>query len=319
MRRMLGELLIPLGIAYGAVLVLVFLFQSHLVFFPGTGREAVLTPQSYGMRFESLQIQTADGETLHGWWVPAEDARGVVLFFHGNAGNISHRLDYLQMFHRLRYSTLIVDYRGYGKSTGTPSEAGTYRDAEAAWEHVRHARLARPQDVVIAGESLGGAVATWLAAEKSLTPAPLSLTPAPPSLTPAPLPSGEGRLEIPFPRRGEGHGMGEAPRAVLLFSTFTSVPDLGAQVYWFLPVRLLSRIDYDNMANLKRIRAPVFIAHSRDDDIVPYAHGRRLYEAAAEPKAFLEMRGGHNDGFIFTRPEWVAELGAFLDRHAPRK
>lgn len=277
---MLGELLIPLGIAYGAVLVLVFLFQSHLVFFPGTGREAVLTPQSYGLRFESVQIRTADGETLDAWWVPAEDARGVVLFFHGNAGNISHRLDYLQMFHRLRYTTLIVDYRGYGKSTGTPSEAGTYRDAEAAWEYLRHARMARPQDIVIAGESLGAAVATWLAAEVSLTTR-------------------------------------EGPRAVLLFSTFTSVNDLGAQVYWFLPVRLLSRIGYDNQANLKRIRAPVFIAHSRDDDIVPYAHGKRLYETANEPKTFLEMRGGHNDGFIFVRPEWVAELSAFLDRHAP--
>ena len=298
---MLGELLIPLGIAYGAVLVLVFLFQSHLVFFPGTGREAVLTPQSYGLRFESVQIRTADDETLDAWWVPAEGARGVVLFFHGNAGNISHRLDYLQMFHRLRYTTLIVDYRGYGKSTGTPSEAGTYRDAEAAWEYLRHARMARPDDIVIAGESLGAAVATWLAA----------------SLTPAPLPSGEGRLEIPFPRTGKGHGMGTGPRAVLLFSTFTSVNDLGAQVYWFLPVRLLSRIGYDNQANLKRIRAPVFIAHSRDDDIVPYAHGKRLYETANEPKTFLEMRGGHNDGFIFVRPEWVAELGAFLDRHAP--
>jgi len=273
MRRMLGELLIPLGIAYGAVLVLVFLFQSHLVFFPGTGREAVLTPQSYGMRFESLQIQTSDGETLHAWWVPAEDARGVVLFFHGNAGNISHRLDYLQMFHRLRYSTLIVDYRGYGSSTGTPSEAGTYRDAEAAWDYLRHARFAQPRDVVIAGESLGGAVATWLAAKVN-------------------------------------------PRALVLFSTFTSVTDLGAQVYWFLPVRLLSRIGYDNRENLKRIRAPVFIAHSRDDDIVPYAHGKRLYETANEPKAFLEMRGGHNDGFIFTQPEWVAQLATFLDRHA---
>jgi fermentation-respiration switch protein FrsA (DUF1100 family) len=280
MRRMLGELLIPLGIAYGAVVVLVFLFQSHLVFFPGTGREAVLTPQSYGLRFESVQIRTADGEKLDAWWVPAEDARGVVLFFHGNAGNISHRLDYLQMFHRLRYTTLIVDYRGYGKSTGTPSEAGTYRDAEAAWEYLRHARMARPQDIVIAGESLGAAVATWLAAEVSLTTR-------------------------------------EGPRAVLLFSTFTSVNDLGAQVYWFLPVRLLSRIGYDNEANLKRIRAPVFIAHSRDDDIVPYAHGKQLYETANEPKAFLEMRGGHNDGFIFVRPEWVAELGAFLDRHSP--
>jgi hypothetical protein len=285
MRRMLGEILLPLAVAYGAVLVLVFLFQSHLVFFPGTGREAVLTPQSYGMPFETVAIRTADGETLDAWWVPAGNARGVVLFFHGNAGNISHRIDYLQMFHRLRYSTLIVDYRGYGRSTGTPSEAGTYRDAEASWEYLLHARMARPKDIVIAGESLGGAVATWLAA----------------SLTPAPLPSGEGR----------------GPRAVLLFSTFTSVPDLGAQVYWFLPVRLLSRIGYDNLANLQRIRAPVFIAHSRDDDIVPYAHGRKLYEAAGEPKAFLEMRGGHNDGFIFTQPEWVAALGAFLDRYGP--
>ena len=275
MRRMLGELLIPLAIAYGAVLVLVYLFQSHLVYFPGTGREAVVTPQSYGLRYESVPIRTADGETLDAWWVPAENARGTVLFFHGNAGNISHRIDYLQMFHRLRYSTLIVDYRGYGKSSGTPSEEGTYRDAEAAWEHLRHARMAQPQDIVVAGESLGAAVATWLAAEVS-------------------------------------------PRAVLLFSTFTSVPDLGAQVYWFLPVRLLSRIGYDNLANLKRIRVPVFIAHSRDDDIVPYEHGRRLFEAAAEPKAFLEMRGGHNDGFIFTRQEWVAELGAFLDRYAAR-
>ena len=304
MRRMLGELLIPLGIAYGAVLVLVFVFQSQLVFFPGTGREVVVTPQSYGLGFETVEIRTTDGETLQAWWVPAEGARGTVLFFHGNAGNISHRLDYLRMFNRLRYSTLIVDYRGYGKSTGTPSEEGTYRDAEAAWDYLRHARLAQPRDVVIAGESLGAAVATRLAAEKSLTPAPL--------------PSGEGRLEIPFPRMGEGHGMGEGPRAVVLFSTFTSATDLGAEVYWFLPVRLLSRIGYDNRENLKRIRAPVFIAHSRDDDIVPYAHGKRLYEAANEPKTFLEMRGGHNDGFIFTRPEWVAQLGAFLDRHATK-
>jgi len=276
MRRMLGELLIPLGIAYGAVLVLVFVFQSHLVFFPGTGREAVLNPQSYGMRFESVEIRTADGETLAAWWVPAEGARGTVLFFHGNAGNISHRVDYLQMFHRLRYSTLIVDYRGYGKSTGSPSEEGTYRDAEAAWDYARHARLARPEDIVIAGESLGGAVATWLAAKVG-------------------------------------------PRAVILHSAFTSVNDLGSQVYWFLPVRLLSRFGYDNVENLKRVSAPVFIAHSRDDDVVPYAHGKKLFEAANEPKAFLEMSGGHNDGFIFTRPEWVAALAAFLDSLPAKK
>ena len=299
---MLGELLIPLGIAYGAVLVLVFVFQSHLVYFPGTGREVVVTPQSYGLGFETVEIRTADGETLQAWWVPAEGARGTVLFFHGNAGNISHRLDYLLMFNRLRYSTLIVDYRGYGGSTGTPSEEGTYRDAEAAWDYLRHARLAQPRDVVIAGESLGAAVATWLAAKISLIPDP----------------SPEGRREDRAPAfpSEERTKAGMGPRAVALFSTFTSATDLGAEVYWFLPVRLLSRIGYDNRENLKRIRAPVFIAHSRDDDIVPYAHGKRLYEAASEPKAFLEMRGGHNDGFIFTQSEWVAQLGAFLDRYS---
>jgi fermentation-respiration switch protein FrsA (DUF1100 family) len=302
MPRMIWSVLVPVAIAYAVLLVAVFVFQSRLVFYPGIGRETLLSPEAYGLKHESMEIRTADGETLHAWWVPADGARGVVLFFHGNAGNISHRLDYLSMFNRLRYTTLIVDYRGYGRSTGTPSEEGTYRDAEAAWDYLRHARLTQPRDVVVAGESLGGAVATWLAARKSLTPAPL--------------PSGEGRLEIPSPRMGEGHGMGEGPRAVLLFSTFTSVNDLGAQVYWFLPVRLLSRIGYDNLENLKRIHAPVFIAHSRDDDIVPYSHGTRLFEAAHEPKAFLEMRGGHNDGFVFVRQEWVAQLAAFLERAA---
>lgn len=270
---MLWNVLISIALAYAAVVALVFLFQSRLVYYPGIGREVAVTPQSYGLQFEPAEIRTADGETLQAWWVPAEGSRGTVLLFHGNAGNISHRLDYLLMFHRLRHSTLIVDYRGYGRSSGTPSEEGTYRDAQAAWDYLREARSVRQQDLVIAGESMGGAVATWLAA----------------------------RVE---------------PRALVLFSTFTSVNDLGAEIYWFLPVRLISRIGYDNLGNLRRIRAPLFVAHSRDDEIVPYTHGRKVFEAANEPKEFLEMSGGHNEGFIFTRKEWVARLAAFLDRHA---
>jgi uncharacterized protein len=273
MLRLFWTFLFPSAIAYAAVLLLVFLFQSRLVFYPGVGRETVATPDSHGLKYETVALRTVDGETLDAWWVPADGARGTVLFFHGNAGNISHRLAYLPMFHRLRYSTLIVDYRGYGKSTGTPSEEGTYQDAQAAWNHVRDVRRAQPQDVVIVGESLGGAVASWLAASVS-------------------------------------------PAAVVLLSTFTSATSLGAEVYWFLPVRLLSRFGYDNLTNLKRIRSPVFIAHSVQDDVVPYAHGKRLFEAASEPKAFLEMQGGHNDGFVFARAEWVAQLAAFLDRHA---
>ncbi len=273
MTRMFWNILISFAIAYAAVLALVFLFQTRLVYYPEIGREVTVTPRSYGLKFDAVEIPTRDGEILQAWWVPAEGAHGTVLFFHGNAGNLSHRLDYLLMFNRLRYSTLIVSYRGYGKSTGRPSEEGTYRDAEAAWDYLRNARQVGAQHLVVAGESLGGAVATWLAERVG-------------------------------------------PRAVLLFSTFTSATDLGAGIYWFLPVRLISRLGYDNLANLKRISAPVFVAHSRDDDIVPYAHGKALFEAASEPKAFLEMRGGHNEGFIFTRPEWVTQLGVFLDRHA---
>jgi fermentation-respiration switch protein FrsA (DUF1100 family) len=302
MPHMLWNVLTSVVIAYAAVLVLVFAFQSQLVFYPGIGREVAVTPQTYGLNFEPVEIRTADGETLSAWWIPAEEPRGTVLLFHGNAGNISHRLDYLMMFHRMRYATLIIDYRGYGRSTGSPSEEGTYKDAEAAWDYLRGARGVRQQDLVIVGESLGGAVASWLAAKMSLIPSP----------------SPEGRREaVGAPlHKGEGSGVRVGPRAVVLLSTFTSATDLGAQIYWFLPVRLISRIGYDSAENLKRIKAPVFVAHSRDDEVIPFSHGRRLFELAGEPKAFVEMRGGHNDGFIFVRPEWGAQLAAFLERAA---
>lgn len=105
------------------------------------------------------------------------------------------------------------------------------------------------------------------------------------------------------------------PRALVLASTFTSVPDLGVEVYWFLPVRLISRFRYDNLSHLAAVQAPVLIAHSRDDEIVPFAHGQRLYAAAREPKQFLELAGGHNTGFIFMREAWMRELADFLERH----
>lgn len=272
---MLLEIMLPVAIVYAGVVALVFAFQSHLVYYPQIGREVSVTPQAYGLAFDPVEIATEDGERLAAWWVPAAGARGAVLIFHGNAGNISHRLDYLAMFKRLGYATLIVDYRGYGTSTGSPSEAGTYRDAAAAWRHLTEQRGIRPADIVIFGESLGAAVASWLAVR-------------------------------------------HAPRALVLASTFTSAMDLGAEVYWFLPVRLISRFRYDNLANLEQIKAPVLIAHSRDDDIVPFAHGQKLFAAANEPKQFLEMRGGHNSGFIFAREEWIQALARFLERHAPK-
>lgn len=275
---MLWNVLGSIAIAYAAIVALLFVFQSRLIYFPETGREIATSPQAYGLEYSTHDIRTEDGETLHSWWIPAsrdgKPALGSVLLFHGNAGNISHRLDYARMFNRLGYACLLVEYRGYGRSSGTPSEEGTYRDALAAWKWLSETRGARPQDIVIAGESLGGAVASWLAVQ-------------------------------------------HAPRALLLMSTFTSVPDLAAKIYPFFPVRQISRFYYDNLANLRRIKAPVLVAHSRDDEIVPFAHGEALFAAASEPKQFLELRGGHNAGFVFAREDWVRAVEAFLQRHAP--
>jgi fermentation-respiration switch protein FrsA (DUF1100 family) len=103
-----------------------------------------------------------------------------------------------------------------------------------------------------------------------------------------------------------------APRALVLASTFTSATDLGAELYPFLPVRLISRFRYDTLGRLSEMHVPVLVIHSRTDEVIPYSHGERLYAAANEPKVFLEIEGGHNDSAVFMRREWIDGLGAFL-------
>jgi hypothetical protein len=269
---MMWQILGILAAAYAGLGLALFALQSGMVYYPEIGREVVATPRQAGLDYEDVRLVTADGVALHGWFVPRSQARGTVLFLHGNAGNISHRLDSLQMFHRLGYSTLIIDYRGYGNSGGKPSEQGTYRDAEAAWRYLTETRRIPADTIVLFGESLGGAVAAWLASQ-------------------------------------------HRPGALVIASGFTSVPDLAVKFYPYLPVRWLSRFDYGTRAYLRTVEAPVFIAHSPEDEIVPYQHGRALYDAAKEPKQFLELSGGHNDGFIFVRESWVQALGEFLNGH----
>ena len=259
-------LLIPIGLCV-ALLALVFFFQPRLVYFPTRAIE--MTPAAIGLAYEAVRFQAADGIELAGWFVPAEGARGVALFCHGNAGNISHRLDTLQILHRLGLSTLIFDYRGYGQSEGRPTERGTYLDAEAAYHYLVQQRAVDPGEIIIWGRSLGGAIASWLAQEHT-------------------------------------------PRALILESTFTSVPDIAAHLYPFLPVRLLSRFRYDTLGHVSRVSCPILVVHSRDDEMIPFSHGRRLFEAAGEPKEFLEIRGSHNEGFIVSADWYEERIASFL-------
>jgi len=155
-----------LAAAYGLLLLVVYFMQARMLYLPDMpGRALTLTPADAGLDYEDLSIETADGVSLHGWFIPGPSQR-VLLFFHGNAGNISHRLESIRQFHQLGLSVLIVDYRGYGQSGGRTTEAGLYRDAEAAWDYLIKTRGLRPEQIVVFGRSLGASVAAHLAARQ---------------------------------------------------------------------------------------------------------------------------------------------------------
>lgn len=131
------------------------------VFFPEKRLEA--DPGAYGLEFQELWLEASDGPRLHAWLVPAPGARCLLLYCHGNAGNLSHRLDRVARLRRQGVSVLIFDYRGYGRSQGQPSEQGLYRDAEAAHAQARALADQQGQKLVLLGRSLGGVAAVWIA------------------------------------------------------------------------------------------------------------------------------------------------------------
>jgi len=141
--------------------VLMYFQQPQMIFYPMS--ELYQTPANWGLDYEDVTLNTPDDVQLHGWYIPERESEQVLLFFHGNAGNISHRRDSIQVFHRLGLNVLIIDYRGYGQSEGTPSEQGLYQDANAAWRYLTGEKGFDPDKVIIFGRSLGGAVAANLA------------------------------------------------------------------------------------------------------------------------------------------------------------
>ncbi len=173
---------------------------------------------------------------------------------------------------------LILDYRGYGRSEGRPSEAGLARDARAGWRWLREEAGSAPEEIVLFGRSLGAAVAAELAEA----------------------------------REAEG----ERPAAVILESPFRSVPELAQRVYPFLPARWLARFSHDTESHVRGVTAPLLVIHSRDDEIIPFAEGEAVYSAAREPKRLLEIRGGHNTGFLDSEPDYSEGIDAFLSELA---
>jgi fermentation-respiration switch protein FrsA (DUF1100 family) len=243
-----------------------------LLFYPSKYPEGDWKPAD--LVFEDVWFPSPDGTRLHGWYCPCPNARAVLLYAHGNGGNLSQYASLMRYFQKdLRLTTLIFDYRGYGRSEGVPTVAGVLQDARAARALLARRAGVREEDVVLMGRSLGGAVAVQLAAQKR-------------------------------------------PRGLILESTFSSLREVAAIHYprlaWIIPVDKL-----DSLSLIKRYDGPLLQSHGDADRTIPYALGRKLFEAARGPKVFVPVPGGdHND----PQPlEYYRRLDEFLAGLPPRR
>jgi hypothetical protein len=243
--------------------------ERSFIYFPE--RELIGNPTDFGLAFDDAYFAASDGVRLHGWFVPGE-SDVTWLWCHGNAGNISHRLENLRLLHdELEVKVFIFDYRGYGRSEGAPSEQGTYRDAEAALAYV----LSRPdvdaEHIVYFGRSLGAAVAVELATRRP-------------------------------------------PFALILESPLPSIAELARHHYPFLPAGRLLRTKYDSLSKIGNVHVPLLVLHGDQDEVIPFQSGRKLFEAADEPKRFYTIRGaGHNDTYIVGGREYFQALREFVE------
>jgi len=255
---------------YALFMLLAFIGQEVIIYFPD--RQVTATPAAVGLEYEEEWLTASDGERLQAWFIPGGQEAPVVLFCHGNASNISDasHLEIMRILHSLGLSVCIFDYRGFGASTGSPSEQGTALDARAAWRHLVEGRGYRSEEVILWGRSLGGGIASNLARQV-------------------------GRC-----------------RALVLESTFTSIPDMARRLFPFLPLRWGIKHRYPVMEHVQEVECPVLVMHSRQDETVPYGFGRRVFEAAPEPKRFVELRGGHAWGFLVSKERYIQAVEEFV-------
>lgn len=248
------------------------MLDRFFLYFPDRELDAV--PSDIALAYEDASFVTTDGVRLQGWFIPGGDVTW--LWFHGNAGNIGHRLENLRQLHEsLGVSVLLFDYRGFGLSEGTPSEQGIYLDTKAALDYLHSRDDVREDRIVYFGRSLGSAAAIDLA----LSEPPYGLI-----------------LESSLPS--------------IEFVARQAYPFLPG---WF--VRLIIRAQFDSLSKISSVTAPIMFLHGDRDEVVPINAGRALFEEAREPKEFYPIQGaGHNDTYRVGGEPYFAALVRFLDR-----
>lgn len=148
-----------IGVGLLGLRFLILFIEPRLTFFPVSG--LTRTPEQMGIPFEEIAFKTEDGETVYAWWIKQAEARSEILFFHGNGGNLSNYVEVFADLYSQKFSIFALDYRGYGKSSGVPSEEGVYRDTKAFIQYFWGRRHDPSQRVVYWGRSLGGTTAAY--------------------------------------------------------------------------------------------------------------------------------------------------------------
>jgi uncharacterized protein len=262
------------GIIYTVLCGWLWWAQRRLIYFPSQAMET--TPADIGLAYTDVWVPVeATGGQLHGWWMPEEGGNGLtILYLHGNAGNVSSNLDKARQLRDLGASVLAIDYRGYGLSSGPfPNEQSLYEDALAAWRFLQTEQGVTPQQLVIYGHSLGGAIGIDLASR---------------------VPHLAGLVV-------EGS-----------FTSMAAMAALSQYNRWF-PVRWLLTQQFDSVSKAKHLKVPVFFIHGLADASVPAFMSEELHQAArGQASIWLVPNADHNDLTDWTGDEFGQRLQAFF-------
>lgn len=268
MQSLLIALLVAAGL-YGAVVAAYYAAQRTLLF---PAPHDYVPPAAVGLPdVREAPLRTQDGETVMTWRTGRTAGRPVVLAFHGNAESLPRLAPHAAFWQARGYDIVLATYRGYPGSTGRPSEKALVADALAVFDAIVADGTA-PEDIIVAGFSLGTAMAVAVGAERS-------------------------------------------PRALFLQAPPSAVVEVASYHYPWLPVGLLMRDPFRSIERIGRVEAPVFIVHGDSDPVVPLRFGRRLFEAAGDPKRLVVLPGaGHDLGPDDGWAEFENFLGAVAAR-----
>ena len=262
------NILAGIAVLYGGIVLAAWLGQRKLMYHPSTVRTAPMTAGLDGV--VERVFDTPDGARIVAWEAKAEAGRPTILYFHGNAGGLADRAERVRRFRDERWGVLMMAYRGYAGSTGSPSEEANVADAQRAFDSLL-AEGTAPDTIIVYGESLGSGVAVQLAISRPV-------------------------------------------RALILDAPYTSIVDVAASVYPYLPVRPLLKDRYESDRRVGAIKAPILILHGERDQVIPIRMGRAMYGLANEPKRLVEFpAGGHSDlfshGALDAIRRWLGEVG----------